>query len=95
MVYITLKHNLTFLLSLFYFSQSTAQALDKSKNCAIITNMPFLKNMPVFAKHSLYLYGLYYTETQSNILIIIILLQPEYSPMFAHAKSLCYTPSVR
>ena len=39
--------------------------------------MHFLKNTPGFVKHSLYLYGLYYTETQSNVFIIVILLQAE------------------
>ena len=54
------------------------QALGKSRNYAIIITIThFLKNTPVFAKYSLYLYGLYYIETQSNILIIVILLQPE------------------
>ena len=51
--------------------------IDKSRNDSIITITHFLKNTPVFVKHSLYLYDLYYTETQSNILIIVILLQPE------------------
>ena len=42
------------------------QALDKSRNYAIvIIFMHFLNNTSDFAKHSLYLYGLFYTETQS------------------------------
>ena len=40
----------------------------------IITH--FLQNTPISTKHFLYLYGLYSTKTQPDILIII-LLQPE------------------
>ena len=58
------------------------QALDKSRNYAIITiTHNFLKKHTVLAQHELiifvYIYGLYSTETQSNILIIVILLQPK------------------
>ena len=42
----------------------------------LITIMHYLQNItPVFAKHSLYLYALFYSEKQSDILIIVILLQ--------------------
>ena len=37
-----------------------------------ITITHFLKNTPVFAKHSLYLYGLYYTERQSTFLLSLV-----------------------
>ena len=47
-------------------------------------------NTPVFAKHSLYLYGLYYAETQSNILIIVILPQPVHSPKLSHGIPYIY-----
>ena len=43
------------------------------RNYAIMT----IRHFSVFAKHFLYLYGLCYAETQCNILIIVILLQPE------------------
>ena len=47
-------------------------------------------NTPVFAKHSLYLYGLYYAETQSNILIVVILPQPVHSPKLSHGIPYIY-----
>ena len=54
------------------------QAIYKSRNYAIIKIITyFLNNTQVFAKHTLYFCGLFYIETQSNILVIIISLQPE------------------
>ena len=51
--------------------------IDKSRNYAKITITHFLKNTP-FLQSFLYICMVYFTpETQSNILIIIILLQPE------------------